>query len=185
MALHAADEQVAAISATDLSRPTPCAGWRLADLLSRMIGQHYGFRAGHPARRRTCTGVRAGRVALAGWRASVEELTEAIAGADLAQPVVAAELSATAIPVSRVIDAQLLDTVVHTWDVAAALGDGYTPAGPLLAATAQLALAIPARARGPGGAFGPARPASGRGPWADTLAITGRRPGNELMPPEE
>jgi uncharacterized protein (TIGR03086 family) len=185
MALRAADEQVAAVSATDLSRPTPCAGWRLADLLSHMIGQHHGF---EQAIWRGAAPVQAyAPVAftLAGWRASVEELTGAIVGADLAQSVVAAELSAAAIPVSRVIDAHLLDTVVHTWDVAAARGDGYTPAGPLLAATAQLALTIPARARGPGGAFGHARPASGRGPWADTLAITGRRPGNEPMPPEE
>ncbi len=185
MALRAADEQVAAVSAADLSRPTPCAGWRLADLLSHMIGQHHGF---EQAVRHGAAPVQAyAPVAftLAGWRASAGALTAAFAGADLAQPVVAAELSAAAIPVSRVIDAQLLDTVVHTWDVASALGGGYTPAGPLLDVTAQLALTIPARARGPGGAFGPARPTSGRGPWADTLAITGRGPGTEPMPPEE
>src|SRR5438045_3584725 len=60
--------------------------------------------------------------------------------------MVAAELSVTAIPIWRVVDARLLGTVVQTGDVVSALGGGYTPAGQLLAATAQLARTIPARA---------------------------------------
>jgi uncharacterized protein (TIGR03086 family) len=32
-------------SATDLARPTPCAGWTLADLLAHMTAQHDGFAA--------------------------------------------------------------------------------------------------------------------------------------------
>ncbi len=36
---------VSQASAADLARPTPCAGWALADLLAHMTAQHDGFAA--------------------------------------------------------------------------------------------------------------------------------------------
>src|ERR1700759_4940330 len=45
-------EVVSAVTADDLARPTPCAGWNLADLLTHMTVQHRGFAAaarGHGA----------------------------------------------------------------------------------------------------------------------------------------
>ena len=36
---------VSAVTTDDLSRPTPCAGWNLSDLLTHMTVQHRGFAA--------------------------------------------------------------------------------------------------------------------------------------------
>ncbi|HEY0639365.1 MAG TPA: maleylpyruvate isomerase N-terminal domain-containing protein, partial [Pseudonocardiaceae bacterium] len=36
---------VAGVSADDLGRPTPCAGWDLRRLLAHMTGQNHGFAA--------------------------------------------------------------------------------------------------------------------------------------------
>src|SRR3954468_23136723 len=38
-------EVVARLAPTDLSQPTPCAGWDLRALLAHMTGQHRGFAA--------------------------------------------------------------------------------------------------------------------------------------------
>src|ERR1700693_4980541 len=44
-AVLASVDVVGAVTANDLSRPTPCAGWNLADLLTHMTVQHHGFAA--------------------------------------------------------------------------------------------------------------------------------------------
>ncbi|NML52559.1 hypothetical protein HHL19_17940 [Streptomyces sp. R302] len=43
---------VARVTPADLTRPTPCAGWDLKDLLDHMTAQHHGFAAA--GRRRRC-----------------------------------------------------------------------------------------------------------------------------------
>src|SRR4051794_8368790 len=44
-AVRASADLVARMSADDLGRPTPCAGWTMADLLEHMTAQHHGFAA--------------------------------------------------------------------------------------------------------------------------------------------
>ena len=44
-AVTASVDVVNAVTLDDLDRPTPCAGWNLADLLAHMTVQHYGFAA--------------------------------------------------------------------------------------------------------------------------------------------
>ena len=44
-ALQAADDLIRRVTDDDLTRPTPCAAWTLADLLAHMVGQHVGFAA--------------------------------------------------------------------------------------------------------------------------------------------
>jgi uncharacterized protein (TIGR03086 family) len=172
-ALRTAGQQVSRILPSDLGRATPCAGWWLAELLAHMIGQHRGF--AQAVRHGAAPAHAYAQVPFthAEWRDSVAELTDAFADADLDQPVVPVELSPTSLALSRVVAAQLLDTVVHTWDIARSLGHGYTPSAALLTATALLARSLPDSARGPGAAFGRLLPVSGA-VWADTLALTGR-----------
>src|ERR1700754_253532 len=45
IAVLASVEVVSAVTADDLARPTPCAGWNLTDLLAHMTVQHRGFAA--------------------------------------------------------------------------------------------------------------------------------------------
>ena len=44
-AVRASVDMVAKVTIEDLGRPTPCAGWTLADLLAHMTAQHRGFAA--------------------------------------------------------------------------------------------------------------------------------------------
>ena len=45
LAVRDSMDVVKQVQATDLTRPTPCAGWTLADLLGHMTVQHRGFAA--------------------------------------------------------------------------------------------------------------------------------------------
>jgi len=175
-ALVLADRHVVDLEPGDLGRPTPCAGWSLAELLAHMIGQHRGFAEAV----RKLDAPREAYLPVsydpAAWRGSVDELTAAFAGADLRAAAVAVELTATPLPVGQLVAAQLLDTVVHTWDIAQSVGVDFTPPDDLLAATAAIAAAIPDRAFGPGRAFASRLVANGD-TWERTLALVGRRAG--------
>jgi uncharacterized protein (TIGR03086 family) len=187
-ALDDAGTLVGQIAAADLARPTPCAAWNLADLLAHMIGQHHGFAAA----------VRAGTASPAAyaprpytpvrWTESVRAVCDAFAAADLDGATVLVEIAPGALPLRRVVGAQLLDTVVHTWDVARALGRDHVPAADLVAVVAAVAAAVPdgeLRDR-PGAAFArsvPGRSVPGRSvsapgtAWDRALARLGCDPG--------
>jgi uncharacterized protein (TIGR03086 family) len=174
-ALALADESVSQVRATDLVRPSPCSGWSLGDLLAHMIGQHYGFA-------RAARGQDAPREAYepvpfepATWLASVHELRDAFAVADPRSPVVLTELAPEPLPFEQVVAAQLIDTVVHTWDVAQSIGRDFRPPDDLAAAASAIAERIPDRAYGTGRAFARRLPTDGDG-WQRTLALVGRRP---------
>ena len=175
-ALAAADVHVRRTTPEDLRRPTPCAAWNLADLLAHMIGQHLGFAAAV----RDGGAPRAAYVPVPytpeGWEDSASTLLDAFAQADLGAEAVLIEITPTPRPVRWVVAAQLLDTVVHTWDVARALGTPFTPSDALVAAVARGAAAVPDTGRAlPGAAFGAALPGSGSD-WERALAQLGRDP---------
>lgn len=67
----------------------------------------------------------------------------------------------TPLPIRQLVAAQLIDTVVHTRDIAQSVGAEFTPPPELRAATAAIAAAIPGRAFGPGRAFTTRLPAKG------------------------
>jgi uncharacterized protein (TIGR03086 family) len=152
---------------------TPCAGWDLADLLAHMVGQHRGF----------ARAVRDGYADVeahapvpftpAVWDESVTDLLEAFAEADLAATAVERELSTSPLPVGHIVSAQLLDTVVHGWDIAQALHLDFQPPPELLEPVATVAASIPAAASTPGGPFAPPLPATGT-VWQRILARVGR-----------
>lgn len=155
-ALAAAGALVARVGPDDLSRPTPCVGWDLGTLLAHMVGQHRGFAAA----------VRDG---------NAPALLAAFAAADLAAEVVEVELRTHPLPVAFLVEAHLLDTVVHSWDVATALGEYHEPAPDLVDHVARAAARIPESARTrPGAPFSPSLSA-GSNAWERTLALLGRR----------
>jgi hypothetical protein len=71
---------------------------------------------------------------------------------------------------------QLLDTVIHTWDVATALGARFVPDDETARVTLTLARLIPrGESRlGPTAAFAPVVDTSDPDPWTGALALTGR-----------
>jgi len=82
----------------------------------------------------------------------------------------------SAVPVATAVGMHLLDTVIHTWDVASSLGNPYRPDNELLTIVAAGAKQVPAgtsRSR-PGAAFAPAVTTDQTDPWLEALALLGR-----------
>ena len=174
-ALDAADDVVRRVGADDLGRPTPCGPWTLGDLLAHMVGQHLGFAAA--ARNGDAPPSAYAPVPWSpeSWRRSVADLRAGFDAADADARVVAVELSPDPLPLAFAVGAQLVDTVVHTWDVAQALGTWHEPAPELVATVSRLAALVPddERRDRPGAAFARALP-GGVTPWERTLAHLGR-----------
>lgn len=183
-ALAQAGEVIAHVRPDDLSRPTPCAGWNLEHLLMHMVGQNHGFAAAlHAA---SGTGPAAGLAAYAPrpvsadpgppWCTSADAVAAAFARAPATAAVLLAEVSPDPLPRDAVQRIHLLDTVVHTWDVAVTLGRTHRPDDALVAAVLAVARRVPA---GPtrteqGAAFGAPRPAADSDEWRTALALLGR-----------
>ena len=135
----------------DLDRPTPCAGWSLADLIGHMTAQHYGWIAaavGHGADLSVWQPGPPVADPIGEYAEASRRVLEAF-GADgvLDREFALAEISPVLrFPAAQAISFHFIDYVVHGWDVARSLGAG-----------------LPARARpaGRGAAGGPG--GAGRG----------------------
>lgn len=177
-AMHTATTLVSQVRQRDLLRQTPCADWSLADLLAHMVGQHRGFaraaRDGHAP----VAAYRPERFTVEGWLDSAFGLLAAFAEANPRDGIIAAELHPTKkLSFDYVLGAQLLDTVVHTWDVARAINLPFAPTDGIATAVLGVAQTIPdtpARKR-PGSAFAPALTAApAASDWEQALALLGR-----------
>jgi uncharacterized protein (TIGR03086 family) len=175
-ALSLADTWVAELHPTDMGRPTPCAEWSLADLLAHMIGQHRGFAQAIRKGQAPAEAYRPLTFDRTAWQDSVRELRAAFADAELSSSAIVVELAPTPLPVAQLVAAQLIDTVVHTWDIGQSVGADFTPPEDLVMACAAIAAAIPGTAYGRGRAFASQLPTDGD-TWQQTLALVGRRPG--------
>ncbi|MDQ2748878.1 MAG: TIGR03086 family metal-binding protein [Actinomycetota bacterium] len=180
--LDVAGAVVGRVEALDLVRPSPCLGWDLGALLGHAIGQNHGFAVaveapGAPLGAFAPRPVAPDELAEA-WQVSADRVADAFAAVSLDDHVLLAEFSAQVrFPVSAVVGFHLLDTVVHTWDIATALGEQFRPDAELVAATLAQAQRIPDgpdRER-PGAPFAPSVPIESVDDWDRTLAILGRR----------
>ena len=115
-----------ALTPEDLDRPTPCAGWTVADLIAHMTGQQIGFAAS----------ARGGGDDLALWAPPSDRpyldvcVDVLLAFAALpAQPdrgFTLPEIRAGgAFPAPVAIGFHLVDNVVHAWDLAVSLGAAH------------------------------------------------------------
>jgi uncharacterized protein (TIGR03086 family) len=168
----------------DLDRPTPCAGWDLADLIEHMTAQHYGWTAaaaGHGAD----LSVWQPGPPLADPIGEYAEASRRVLEAFRADGVLDREFALAEIspdlrfPAPQAISFHFIDYLVHGWDVARALGADYQPEPDLLAAALPVALAVPggqARTRD-GAAFAPDVPAGPQAGLLDQIvAMLGRSP---------
>ncbi|GAA2136320.1 TIGR03086 family metal-binding protein [Kitasatospora kazusensis] len=186
-ALHAralvlATEVVDQVGPAQLDLPTPCEGWTLGRLLEHMIGANHGFAAAAQGlggdlaqwRDRPFEGAPG-----ADWATSVDEVAKTFA--DPVEQFLIPEIRVGAeFPAELAISFHYLDTLVHGWDVAAALGLPFEPAPELSRVLLAVAAKVPATPeyRAPGAQFGrvhavdPAAPA-----FQQALALLGRDPG--------
>lgn len=173
----------------DLGRPTPCAGWTLADLLDHMTVQHHGFAAaadGHGQDLETWKVRPLGDDAVAEHRAAAELVLRAFAAPDVPArtfnlPEFEDALSPPDFPGALAMGFHFIDAVVHGWDVAKAIGVPFELDADLLAAAMKVAFAVPtgqARLK-EGAAFKPvlAEADANENPTIDRiLAFLGRSP---------
>jgi uncharacterized protein (TIGR03086 family) len=152
IAVLASVDVVSAVTADDLAKPTPCAGWNLADLLAHMTVQHRGFAAaarGHGADEsiwQPATVADAVAADPAGaYSAAAAELIDVFAGDDVLDSEFALpEFGPGAtFPAAMAIGFHYVDYVVHGWDVARTLGKSYELPVDVVAAALPLALVVP------------------------------------------
>lgn len=183
-ALASARAVLTRVSTDDLRRTTPCQDWDLRVLIEHMIGQNEGFaaavaRGDAPVEAYAQRPVADSAALIRGWDESVEHLLAAADASTPDQPVRLVEITPDAtFPAEAAVRMHLLDTVVHTWDLATAFGEHHRPDPVLLdlvAAGAQLVPDGEARTY-PGAAFAPPRQTSTTDPWTLTLTRLGRSP---------
>lgn len=190
MAVAGLRSVTARVTPADLTRPTPCGGWDLRALLEHMTGQDRGFAAavraaghGSDVEASAFAPRPLGPSPVADVAAGLDEVEAAFAEASRREgPVLLAEFDAR-LPLPVVAGMHLVDTLVHGWDVAAALdtqaayGAALDP--DVLAAALAVAEQIPddeAR-EAPGAPFGRAVAApADASVWTRILCLLGRDP---------
>jgi uncharacterized protein (TIGR03086 family) len=174
---------VGKITAADLDRPTPCADWTLHGLLAHMTTQHYGFAAaaagdGDPARWRPR---RLGPAPVAAYREAADHVLAAFAVdgvLDREFPLPEFK-NGQKFPARQAISFHFVDYVVHSWDVAKALGLEAELDPALLRVALGVAEAVPGGAArtDPGAAFAPSVAWPGGSSLDQVVALLGRSPG--------
>jgi uncharacterized protein (TIGR03086 family) len=176
-------ELVSQSSKEDLTRPTPCAGWTLADLLAHMTGQNHGFAV-------AATGAGEdlalwqvaplGPDPVADYADATAEMVNAFAADDMETRFVALpEIGPQPFPAVQAVVFQFIDCLVHGWDVARSLGISYEPEADLVAAALPIVEIIPndENRLQPGAAFRPALDLPAEIPGLDRiLLLLGRSP---------
>jgi uncharacterized protein (TIGR03086 family) len=143
-AIDAATAYIGRVRPDDLPRPTPCAEWDLRALLAHMVGQNRGFTV-------AVRGGNAPKIAYGPepfteqrWIASAGGLISAFAQAHPEAMILEVELNPTRpLPLTTVVGAHLVDTAVHTWDVARSLDLGFTPPSEVADAVLRVAESVP------------------------------------------
>ena len=183
-AVEVSADIAAHITAGQLTWPTPCAGWNLADLLCHMIAQHYGFAAAAEGNGADASAWQVPPVAAdasSAYAAAARRVIAAFAADDVLErsfwlPEIRGGIRLRA---RTAIGFHLVDYVVHGWDVAAALGVQADYPPDVVAAALAIAEQVPddATRLAAGAAFRPARPVTaGETRMRRMLLLLGRSP---------
>jgi uncharacterized protein (TIGR03086 family) len=152
IAVLASVDVVSAVTTDDLSRPTPCAGWNLADLLAHMTVQHRGFAAAARGEGAELAIWEPATVAdavtsdpVASYAAAAAAVIDAFAGPEVLDAMFALPDfgPGATFPGSVAISFHLVDYVVHSWDVARTLGHSFELPADVVAAALPVAFVVP------------------------------------------
>lgn len=172
---------MAPLTTSDLSRRTPCEGWSLADLIAHMTAQHRGFAAAAAGRGADPEPWRVRPLAgdpVADYREAAAEALAAFPEAEAADFTMP-EIAPQTFPGSLAVGFHLVDYLVHSWDVAVALGVPVRADPEVVAAALPIALQVPDddQRLAPGAPFRPAVSVTGEAsPLDRILAALGRDP---------
>jgi uncharacterized protein (TIGR03086 family) len=183
-AVRTSVEVAARLTPDDVGRPTPCAGWTVADLLAHMIAQHHGFAAaaaGNGADPQVWVVRPLEGDPASAYAAAAAAVLAAFAESDVVtRRFRLPEISPTAeFPAAQAISFHFVDYVVHSWDLARSLGRPVDFAPDVLEAAYEVATKVPTgEARlAPGAAFGPEIATPDRAGQLDRIvALLGRSP---------
>jgi len=171
------DKIVAAATPADLARPTPCAGWTLADLLRHQVSENHAFATA--AREGSAPDWDAGDLgddARAAYRASVDDFLAAMADDAVLDRQLTINHFGT-FPGTIAAHMHLVDTVAHGWDLARTLGLPYEPDAEAVYIATKLAERIPDEGREKNGSFARSVEAPADATELDRfLALLGRDP---------
>ncbi len=182
-AVLATVDLVETVQPDDLSRPTPCGPWTLADLIAHMTGQQLGFAAaaaGAGTDLAEWVPIRSAEP-VQSYRQSCTEVLTAFAGNGVADREFALPeiRDGRGFPAAQAISFHLLDNVVHAWDVAISLGVDTRLSAELIDSALRIARQVPdgAERLEPGAAFAPGLAAGDAdGPLHTMLSLLGRNP---------
>jgi uncharacterized protein (TIGR03086 family) len=172
------------VTTAQLGLPTPCADWDLGALLAHMTVQHHGFARAIGGERTELADWQPGPVTddiAAGYCSAVDQVIAAFGAPGAAEgrahlPEIRGGIT---VPAGMAMGFHFVDYVVHSWDVAAALGLPVEFDDDVLTAALDVAGQVPDddASRGPGTAFarGLATP-EGAGKLDRVLAMLGRSP---------
>ncbi|WP_084727843.1 TIGR03086 family metal-binding protein [Rhodococcoides yunnanense] len=177
-------DAVSPISVGSLSAPTPCSEWDLAQLLDHMTVQNFGFAAAAGGSRDEDvwnTGMHLDNLVV-DYLESAERVIEAFSASDVVDrqfylPELSREQQFIG---SQAVTMHAIDSMIHSWDVARAVGSIVEPDFDLVEMTIEIVEQIPdnEERRKPGAHFGPrASIGDTTGSRFDTaLALLGRSP---------
>ncbi len=163
------DRVVAAVRPDQLADPTPCADWRVRDVINHLVTGNLLFAATvagteRPDRSRD----HLGDDPLGAFRASVSQLSEAFAKHDVLSGTYATPVGEG--PGAQLVQMRLAELIVHGWDIAKATGQS-TDFDPALVAVARRGYEhAPVLPRGEGKPFREAKPEPAGATDADRLA---------------
>ncbi len=174
-ALAGAKELVGSLSAEDLGKPTPCEGWDVRALVTHMVGTNGRFASALSGAQPPAPPA-ADADLVAAYNASADTALEAWRAPGAFDRTL--QLPAGEVPATTAIGMIFVDQLIHTWDLARALGRGAPLPDDLAAAALENARqrVTPDR-RGPGKPYGPEVPCAADAPVQDRLAaFLGRQP---------
>ncbi|WP_344207702.1 TIGR03086 family metal-binding protein [Nonomuraea bangladeshensis] len=181
-AVRASVELASRVRPADLSRPTPCLGWTVYGLLAHMATQHHGFAAaargdGDIAQWRLRS---LGDDVVASYRDAADQVLAAFAADGVLERSFPLPEIATgfAFPGRQAVGFHFIDYVVHSWDLAKALGLDVEFPPDLLEVALDVARAVPdgETRHAPGTAFAPALAWEGESRLDQIVATLGRSP---------
>lgn len=184
IAVRTSVDLVSRLTADDLDRPTPCAGWTVRDLIAHSIAQHIGFAEaaegdGGDLAHWKVPALASDFVAL--YTGAADRVIASFAADGvLDRKMVLAEFGEhNTFPSAQAISFHFIDYVVHSWDLARAAGLPVEFGPDVLGPALEIAERIPDNESrlAPGAPFAPGVPVGPDAPPLDRIvALLGRDP---------